>query len=74
MAWEQEDDKSEVTACDHLSLEYYYLGDLEKSNHFNDRMMRGKLEDDISVIKRVSKNLILSKRKRPKYEFYLNPD
>jgi len=47
---------------------------MEKANHFNDRMMRGKLENDISVIKRVSKNLIISKRKRPKYEFYLNPD
>lgn len=50
------------------------MGDLEKSGHFNDRMMRGKHESDYSVIKRVSKNLILSKRKRPKYEFYLNQD
>ena len=63
-----------MTACDHLALEYYYLGDLDKANHFNDRMMRGKLETDSSVIKRVSKNLIMSKRKRPKYEFYLNAD
>lgn len=36
--------------------------------------MRGKIESGESVIKRVSKNLILSKRKRPKYEFYLDPD
>ena len=36
--------------------------------------MRGKVEAYDSVIKRVSKNLILSKRKRPKYEFYLDSD
>ena len=36
--------------------------------------MRGKIEAHDSVIKRVSKNLILSKRKRPKYEFYLDAD
>lgn len=50
------------------------MGDIEKAHHFNDRMMRGKVEADYSVIKRVSKNLILSKRKRTKYELYLNPD
>ncbi len=31
-------------------------------------------ETDQSVIKRVSNNLIQAKRKRPKYEFYLNPN
>lgn len=37
-------------------------------------MMRGKIECEDSVIKRVSNNLIIAKRNRPKYEFYLNPD
>ena len=66
--------KSEILACDNLALEYYYMGDLEKASHFNDRMIRGKIESDQSVVKRVSQNLIISKRKRPKYEFYLNHD
>eukprot|EP00347_Sterkiella_histriomuscorum_P003567 403363794 len=74
LAWEQKDERAEVAACDQLALTYYYIGDMEKGLHFNDRMMRGKLENNQSVIKRVSKNLIVSKRKRPKYEFYLNPD
>jgi|LauGreDrversion4_2_1035121.scaffolds.fasta_scaffold523286_1 hypothetical protein len=37
-------------------------------------MMRGKIECDDSVIKRVSNNLIKSRRARSKYDFYLNPD
>jgi hypothetical protein len=36
-------------------------------------MMRGKVETDKSVIKRVSKNLIASKRKHSKYDYYLKP-
>lgn len=55
-------------------MAYYYCGDLEKSFHYHDRNVRGKIESDDSVIKRVSNNLIQSKRMRPKYEFYLNPD
>ena len=47
-----------MQACDALGLSYYYAGDLEKSKHFNDRMMRGKIESETSVIKRVSNNLI----------------
>lgn len=42
--------------------------------HYNDRATRGLIETDNSVIKRVSNNLIQAKRKRPKYEFYLNPN
>lgn len=58
LAWEQGDERYEIQACDALSVAYYYAGDLEKSRHFNDRMMRGKIECPDSVIKRVSNNLI----------------
>ena len=47
---------------------------MERSIHYNDRATRGLIETDQSVIKRVSNNLIQAKRKRPKYEFYLNPN
>ena len=46
LAWDQKDEKSEVSACDNLAIEYYYLGDLDKASYFNDRMMRGKVESD----------------------------
>jgi hypothetical protein len=64
----------ELQACSFLGLSYYYQGDLERSIHYNDRATRGLIETDQSVIKRVSNNLIQAKRKRPKYEFYLNPN
>ena len=74
LSWEQNDERAEIDACAQLALSYFYLGDMEKAEHFNDRMMRGKHENNDSVIKRVSKNLISSKRKHSKYEFYLNPE
>jgi hypothetical protein len=74
LAWEQGEERLELNACDLLGIGYYYAGDLEKSRHYNDRMMRGKIESGDSVIKRVSNNLIKSKREKNKYEFYMNPD
>lgn len=74
LAWEQGDERLELQACDFLGLAYYYAGDLEKSKHYNERMMRGKIECDDSVIKRVSNNLIKGRRARGKYDFYLNPE
>lgn len=72
LAWEQKDEKREISASDNLALEYYYLGDLEKASHYNDWMMRGKVESDRSVVKKVTQNVIVSKRRRPKYDFFLN--
>ena len=63
----------ELQACGFLGMTYYYQGDLERSMHYNDRATRGLIEKDDSVIKKVSNNLIESKRKRSKYEFYLHP-
>ncbi len=47
---------------------------MEKAYHYNDRKIRGKLEAPDSVMKRVSTNLIISKRESQKWEFMLNPE
>ncbi len=52
----------EVVAYDNLSVDYFYLGDLQKSHYYQDRIMRGKLENDKSIVKKVSCNLLLSRR------------
>ena len=52
----------EVTAYDNLSLDYFYLGELSKSNYYNDRFMRGKTENSRSIVKKVSCNLLVSRR------------
>lgn len=52
----------EVNAYDNLSLEYFYLGELSKANYYNDRIMRGKTENNKSIVKKVSCNLLVSRR------------
>ena len=52
----------EVLAYDNLSIDYYYAGEISKANYYNDRIMRGKTENDKSIVKKVSCNLLASKR------------
>ena len=52
----------EVSAYDNLSIDYFYLGELQKSNYYNDRVMRGKTENNKSIVKKVSCNLLVSRR------------
>ena len=52
----------EVCAYDNLSIDYFYLGEITKANYYNDRIMRGKTENDKSNVKKVSCNLLASRR------------
>lgn len=53
-----------MQAYDNIALEYFYLGDLEKSKLYQDRMLRGKLEKEESMVKNVSLNMLNSKREK----------
>ena len=50
-AWDTDDVESEVQAYEGLGLQYFYLGELKKSNYYIDRMARGKLEKQESKIR-----------------------
>jgi hypothetical protein len=52
----------EVQAYDNLSIDYFYMGEIAKANYYNDRIMRGKTENDKSIVKKVSCNLLASRR------------
>ena len=52
----------EISAYDNLSIEYFYLGELSKANYYHERIMRGKMENDKSIVKKVSCNLLISRR------------
>jgi hypothetical protein len=54
----------EVLAYENLSMDYFYLGDLTKANYYHDRNMRGKIENDKSIVKKVSTNLLVSRREQ----------
>jgi hypothetical protein len=45
-------------------LEYFYLGNIEKAKFYQDRMLRGKVENIDSIIRGVSNNILSSKREK----------
>ena len=47
---------------ENLAIQYFNIGDLQRSKIYKDRMMRGELETDESLIKGVSLHMIESKK------------
>lgn len=62
LAWQEGDTVMETHAYDNLAIDYFYLGELGKSNYYHDRIMRGKTENSRSIVKKVSCNLLIGKR------------
>jgi hypothetical protein len=45
---------AELATYDYLAIQYYYLGDLDKSRYYHTRMHRGKFEGKLSKIRTIS--------------------
>ena len=45
LAWERNDMVAEMRSYDNLSVEYYYVGNMDKAKLYHDRVMRGQVED-----------------------------
>jgi hypothetical protein len=58
LAWLEKDITMEMLAYEALSYDYYYVGDLSKSSYYHERMIRGKVENDLSIVKKVTCNLL----------------
>ena len=43
-----------MSAFDNLAIQYFYVGDLDRSRYYNDRMLRGKSEAKFSVVRKIS--------------------
>ncbi len=56
LAWLIGSFEGEMEAYDQLGIMYYYVGDLEKSKYYNDRMCRGKVEARFSIVRKMSQN------------------
>jgi hypothetical protein len=52
----------ELVSYDRIGMQYYYLGDMERSAYYHDRMMRGKFESSQSDIRKIAMTT-LKKRK-----------
>ena len=50
-----------MAAYDNLAIQYYYLGELEKSKYYNDRICRGKFESNFSIVKKMSQTHVAKK-------------
>ena len=47
-AWTEQNVDAELRCYDMIALEYYYLGDMERMQIFNNRFIQGKIENDKS--------------------------
>lgn len=45
-----------------MSREHFYKGDIDKANYYNDRMVRGKLENEKSSLKTMSYHVVKNRR------------
>ncbi|CAI2382136.1 unnamed protein product [Moneuplotes crassus] len=52
-AWILKKTQEELKAYHHLSLEYYYLEELNKSRYYLEKYLKGNIEKDNSIIKQI---------------------
>jgi tetratricopeptide (TPR) repeat protein len=50
--------KVEMKACQGIAMQYFYLGQLQKAKHYHTRSIRGKSENDSSIVKRSAISVI----------------
>lgn len=62
LAWMERDTTLEAKAYEELAVDYFYLGEIGKSEYYHERFMRGKTENDTSIAKSVAINQIKTKR------------
>ena len=51
LAWLMENIEYEMMSYDYLAIQYFYIGRLDRSKFYNDRMVRGKSESKASSIR-----------------------
>jgi hypothetical protein len=54
LAWFTSNLEQEMIAFDSLSLQYFYIGDVDKAKYYDDRARRGKFETNFSIVKKMS--------------------
>ena len=58
LAWYLDNYKWEILAYEGIACQYFYLGDHQKAEHYKERVMRGKSENQTSVVRRLAESLI----------------
>ena len=71
LAWELNDQLAELRNYDNLSIEYFYIGNIDKAKLYHERVFRGRIEQPNSMAKTASDALNRYNRhyKKVKYNF-----
>ena len=62
LAWNEGDEGMELAAYECISIDYFYLGELQKAQYYHERAMQGKVEEKDSIVKKVTINFLRSRR------------
>lgn len=62
LAWENNLRAEELLAYDFIAMQYYYLGDVERSAYYHDRMVSGKYEAKTSPARALAKTTLNQRR------------
>ena len=62
IAWAEGSQIWELKAYEQLAISNFYLGELTRSDYYNDRHLRGKCENDDSMNKQTAINQLKQKR------------
>jgi len=64
IAWSINDIHEEMSAYDHISICYFYLGNLKKSEYYQKRALRGIFEPKGSKLRLIFEKQIANKREQ----------
>jgi len=62
LAWFEKNRNVETSAYGNIGREHFYLGDLDRALYYNDRMVRGKVENEKSSLKTMSHHVVKNRR------------
>ena len=69
LAWKENLKESEMHAYDHLGVQYFYLGKLDKAKYYHERMMRGQFESQKSPLRELSLEQLRKKESKKDEKF-----
>ena len=58
LAWLNEDMGAEMEAYENLSVDYFYLGAMQKANYYDDKFKYGEFEPKDAVVRKVAVGII----------------
>ena len=71
-SWKTNNKTQEIEAYDALSIQYFYLGDIERSKYYHDRAITGSIEPKESKIRTIYSSIEMS-RSIGSIEIYFKP-